>query len=207
MLKRIMAILGAIIVFATGAQAGTQIWNFDDDSVGAIAKGFGNESGVWKVLDDPTAPSSPHALAQMARSPGSTFNLALLGNQNLKDVDISVSMKAVAGNEDRGGGLVWRAKDSKNYYVVRYNPLEDNYRLYKVEKGKRTQLKNAEVKHSAGWHNLRATMKGDRIECYYDGRKVLEATDLTFQGAGRIGLWTKADSQSYFDDLTVIGGQ
>lgn len=205
--KKIVAILIVMIFFAMTAQAGTQVWNFDTDRVGEIAKGFSNESGEWKVTADPTAPSQPQVLAQMAKSSGSTFNLSLLGNENFKDVDISVAMKAVAGSEDRGGGLVWRAKDARNYYVARYNPLEDNYRLYKVEKGKREQLQSADIKHSEGWHNLHVTMKGDRIECFYDGKKYIETADPTFKGAGKIGLWTKADAQSYFDDFTVTSGQ
>jgi hypothetical protein len=207
MLRKISTILCSVIFFATAAQAGTQAWNFDADTAGAIAKGFSNESGKWEVMADATAPSQPNVLAQTARSSGSTFNLTLLLGNNYGDVDISVAMKAVAGSEDRGGGLVWRAKDTKNYYIVRYNPLEDNYRLYKVENGKREQMKSADIKHGEGWHNLRAVMKGDRIECYYDGRKYIEASDTTFKGPGRVGLWTKADAQSNFDDFTVISGE
>jgi hypothetical protein len=120
-----------------------------------------------------------------------------------EDLELSVKMKAIAGKEDRGGGLIWRAKDSKNYYVARFNPLEGNYRLYKVDKGKRTLLKSADVKQTDGWHTLTITMKGHFIQCDYDGKKVLEAKDSTFQSAGQIGLWTKADAQSHFDDLTV----
>src|SRR6185312_9085510 len=119
-----------------------------------------------------------------------------------KDVDLSVRLKAVAGETDQGGGLVWRAKDAQNYYLARYNPLEDNYRLYKVIDGKRTMFLNADIKHSAGWHDLRVTMNGKRIECYYDGKKYLEYEDESLPEAGRIGLWTKADAQSQFDDLT-----
>src|SRR6266567_2465356 len=79
---------------------------------------------------------------------------------NAKDVDVSVKMKAVAGETDQGGGLVWRARDAKNYYLARYNPLEDNYRLYKVVDGKRTLIQNADITHSGGWHTLRVTMSG-----------------------------------------------
>jgi hypothetical protein len=112
-------------------------------------------------------------------------------------------MKAVAGETDQGGGLVWRARDAKNYYLARYNPLEDNYRLYHVAGGKRTLIKNVDITHSEGWHTLRVTMTGDQIACYYDGKRYLEAKDATFPGAGKIGLWSKADAQSQFDDLTL----
>ena len=109
----------------------------------------------------------------------------------------------MAGKNDQGGGLVWRAKDAKNYYIARYNPLEDNFRVYKVEGGKRTMFENAKVPGDMEWHTLRITMKGSKITCYLDGKKHLEAEDSTFPEAGRIGLWSKADAQSYFDDLTV----
>jgi hypothetical protein len=142
----------------------------------------------------------------MAKSSASTFNLALLGNLQFKDVDVSVQMKSVAGRSDQGGGLVWRAMDAKNYYVVRYNPLEDNFRLYRVMKGTRSApLQDITIKHDGGWHKLRVIMSGDRIECYYDGKKYMDFRDATFKEAGKIGLWTKADAQTRFDDLTVSG--
>jgi len=205
--QRIALILSVMLLFAAAVHAGTLVWNFDSDKVGGIAKGFSNESGEWKVMADPTAPSRPHVLAQMSKSSGSTFNLTLLLSDNYEDVDISVTMKAVAGREDRGCGLVWRAKDAKNHYIARYNPLEDNYRLYKVENGKREQLKSVDIKHSEGWLDMRVIMKGDRIECYYDGKKYMEATDATFKQAGKVGLWTKADAQSYFNDFTIASDQ
>jgi hypothetical protein len=144
-------------------------------------------------------------LAQLAKNSSSTFNITLVSGMNYKNMDISVKMKAIAGLEDQGGGLVWRAKDTNNYYVVRHNPLESNYRLYKVEQGKRSQLQSADIKSNGGWHTLRVTMEEDRIRCFYDGKKVLDFKDSTFPGPGQIGLWTKADAQSHFDDLKVSG--
>jgi hypothetical protein len=175
-------------------------WTFDDDATGKIAKGFSNEVGEWTVV----ASDSGKALAQSAKNPNAVFNITLIGDTNAKDVDLSVRMKAVAGETDQGGGLVWRAKDARNYYLARYNPLEDNYRLYKVADGKRTLIQNADITHSGGWHTLRVTMAGDQIACYYDGKKYLESKDTTFPEAGKIGLWSKADAQSQFDDLTLI---
>ena len=116
---------------------------------------------------------------------------------------MSVKLKAVAGELDRGGGLVWRAKDGKNYYIARYNPLEDNFRVYKVQDGKRTQFQSAKAAGDDKWHTLRVTMVGTKIACYLDGQKRLEVEDATFPGPGMIGLWSKADAQSYFDDLAV----
>jgi 3-keto-disaccharide hydrolase len=204
MMRRIILAI-AMVLLATGviAQDGKKSWDFDGDKEGELAQGRINEVGDWKVVADPTAPSKPNVLAQLAKNSGSTFNLTLITGTNYKDVDISVKMKAVAGNEDQGGGLVWRAKDTKNYYVARYNPLENNYRVYKVEKGGRLTLQSADIKQSGDWHTLRATMMGDHIQCYYDGRRYLDVKDSTFSDAGKIGLWTKADAQTHFDDLTV----
>ncbi|MCF6150306.1 MAG: hypothetical protein E3K37_16860 [Candidatus Kuenenia sp.] len=178
-------------------------WHFDTDTVGKIAQGFTNEEGEWKVVADDTAFSAPNVLAQMARNSGSTFNMTLHDESYDKDGEVSVMMKSVSGEEDQGGGIVWRARDANNYYIARYNPLEDNYRVYKVVNGKRIQLQSARIKHSDGWHLLQVKMIGECIECYYDKKKYLEITDKTFQGPGKVGLWTKADAVTYFDDLVV----
>jgi hypothetical protein len=180
-------------------QDAKRTWTFDDDEAGVIAKGFTNEVGEWKVA----ASDSGKALAQYAKNPNSVFNVTLISDTNAKDVDLSVRMKAIAGEHDQGGGLVWRAKDAKNYYLARYNPLEDNYRFYHVVNGKRTLLQNVDIAHSDGWHTLRITMAGDQVTCYYDGKKYIEAKDSTLTESGKIGLWSKADAQSQFDDLTL----
>jgi hypothetical protein len=204
-MKRIILAIIVILVLtvAIRAEEGKRLWNFDADKPGSIAKGFTNEVGDWKVVVDLAAPSQPNGLAQFARNSGSTFNVTLVNDTSYKDIEVSVGMKAVAGREDQGGGLVWRARDAKNYYVVRYNPLEDNYNLYKVVQGRRSELKAVEIKHSDGWHTLMVSMKADHIECFYDGKKYIDAKDSTFKDAGKIGLWTKADAQSHFDDLTA----
>jgi hypothetical protein len=192
-------LVGTLTVPLLAGDDAKKTWTFDDDETGAIAKGFTNEVGEWKVA----ASDQGKALAQSAKNPNSVFNVTLISDTNAKDVDLSVRMKAIAGEHDQGGGLVWRAKDAKNYYLARYNPLEDNYRLYHVVGGKRTLLQNVDIAHSDGWHTLRVTMTGDQITCYYDGKKYLEAKDSTFPEAGKIGLWSKADAQSHFDDLVL----
>ena len=174
-------------------------WDFESDEPGKIAKGFINEVGQWEVAKD----GDNHVLYQKAKNDDSTFNVALVAGTSFKDIDLSVRLKAVAGEIDRGGGLVWRARDKSNYYISRYNPLEDNYRVYKVEDGKRTMFKGEKTPGDANWHTLRVTMVGTKITCYFDGKKYLEAEDATFAEAGMIGLWSKADAQSYFDKLTV----
>jgi hypothetical protein len=196
-----LTLVGVLAISLYAADDAKKIWTFDDDASGQIAKGFTNEVGQWSVV----ASDKGKALAQSAKNPNAVFNITLISDTNAKDVDLSVRMKAVAGETDQGGGLVWRAKDARNYYLARYNPLEDNYRVYKVVNGKRTLIQNADITHSDGWHTLRVTMSGDQITCYYDGKKYLETKDTIFPDAGKIGLWSKADAQSQFDDLTLTG--
>jgi hypothetical protein len=175
-------------------------WTFDDDAVGAIAKGFTNEVGEWKVVSTPEG----NVLAQTAKNADPVFNVTLISDTNAKDVDLSVRMKAVAGESDQGGGLVWRANDAKNYYVARNNPLRaGSYNVYKVVDGKRSMLKGVPLQRTEGWHTLRVVMTGDHIECYHDGKKYLDVHDSTFPEAGKIGLWSKSDAQSQFDDLKL----
>jgi hypothetical protein len=195
----LMLIAALISGMSLAAEATKNTWDFEKDEPGTIAKGFTNEVGRWVVAKE----GDNHVLHQQAKNDDATFNVALVQGTSYKDLDLSVKLKAVAGETDRGGGLVWRAKDSKNYYIARYNPLEDNYRVYKVEGGKRTMFKGEKVPGDEKWHTLRVTMAGPKITCYLDGKQYLEAEDATFPGAGMIGLWSKADAQSYFDELTV----
>jgi hypothetical protein len=117
-----------------------------------------------------------------------------------------VRSRGVAGREDQGGGPVWRYQDTKNYYIARQNNLEDNYRVYKVVDGRRIQLGTADVTARTGtWHELKVTMADDHIECFFDGKKYLDVKDDTFKKAGKVGLWTKADAQTRFDDFVVEG--
>jgi hypothetical protein len=191
-------VLGSTILTAAGP-AEKRTWTFETDEPGKIARGFTNEVGQWEVARD----GDNKVLYQKAKNEDAVFNVTLVEGTSYKDVDLSVRLKAVAGEIDRGGGLVWRAKDKNNYYIARYNPLEDNFRVYKVENGKRSQFKTAKVPGDEKWHTLRVTMTGSKIVCYLDGNKHLEADDPTFPGPGKIGLWSKADAQSYFDDLTI----
>jgi hypothetical protein len=210
-------------VLAVLVLAGTALWaaeakerniRFTKDEVGKVPKGWKaektgkGEGSVWKVVADDTAPSKTgYALAQTAESPGNVFNICVLEDNEHKDVELSVTFKAVAGNRDQGGGFVWRYQDNNNYYICRMNPLEDNYRFYKVVGGKRTELETKEgLKVPVNtWHTLTAKMAGDHVECYLDGEKQLDGKDSTFKGVGKVGLWTKADAQSHFDDFKVRG--
>ena len=187
-------------------------YNFDSDAVGAMPAKFHSArtgkgaEGKWVVMADPTAPSKPNVVAQTSTDTTDyRFPLLIADEGSFKDLELSVKFKAVSGEVDRAGGMAFRLKDANNYYIVRANALEDNYRLYHVVAGNRRQFAGANFKVTSGeWHELRVECVGNKIICYYDGAKKIEATDDTFKDAGKVGLWTKADSVTYFDDLKVV---
>jgi hypothetical protein len=133
------------------------------------------------------------------------FNLCWTRDIAFEDGEIEVKVRANTGKEDQGGGVIWRARDANNYYIARYNPLENNFRIYYVENGSRKQLASAgRVGIPAGeWFTLKIIQHGDKIEGYLNGKKYLEVSDNTFTGPGGVGFWTKADAASSFDDLRV----
>jgi len=193
---------------AAGAQFA---YNFDSDAAGQIPAHFhaaltgGGPPPSWAVQADAAAPSQPNVVAQTSTDKTDyRFPLLIADEGSFRDLDISVKFKAVSGSVDRAGGLVFRLKDANNYYIVRANALEDNYRLYHVVGGRRVQFAGANFKVTSGvWHELRVEVVGNKFICYYDGGKKIEATDDTFKDAGKVGLWTKADSVTYFDDLKI----
>ncbi len=128
-LRYVLSLLVAGIAgMAHAAEEAKKVWDFETDVTGQIAKGFTNEVGQWEVAKD----GDNRVLYQKAKNEDATFNVVLAAGTSYKDLDLSVKLKAVAGDIDRGGGVVWRAKDKNNYYICRYNPLEDNFRVYKV---------------------------------------------------------------------------
>jgi hypothetical protein len=194
----VVTLLAGLTAYAGDEEKKT--WTFDKDTPGAVPKGFSPAVGEWSVV----SAAEGNVLAQSASNANPVFNVVLVDDTHAKDVDLTVKIKAVAGERDQGGGLVWRAKDAKNYYIARYNHLEDNYRVYKVVDGTRSApFQNADIKHHDGWTTIRVTMKGDHIQCFYDGKKYLDVRDPTFTGPGKIGLWSKADARSQFDQLTL----
>jgi hypothetical protein len=121
-----------------------------------------------------------------------------------RDFSASVKIKAISGVEDQGGGLIWRYKDRNNYYIARYNPLENNFRLYRIVNGVRKQLESTDGDIKQGeWFTLAIQMKGNKITCTLNGKTMIESTDKTFESAGLIGFWTKADAVTHFDDLKI----
>jgi hypothetical protein len=200
--------------------AQTTTVNFDQDKEGAppanttTALTGRGKPGKWTVMKDDTAPSKGNVLAQTDADPtGYRFPVIVFDTITAKDADISVKTKAISGKGDQGGGIVWRYKDKDNYYIVRANALEDNVVLYKVQNGKREDLplkgagrtygKKTKVP-SGQWNTLRVTAKANLFTVYLNGAKLYEVEDGTFTEAGKVGLWTKADSVIHFDDLQVI---
>jgi hypothetical protein len=186
-------------------------YNFDSASLGNLPSNFtsartgGGDMGSWAILADNTAPSKPNVLAQTSTdSTDYRFPIAVLNDGVFKDLELSVKFKPVNGSVDQAGGLVFRYRDENNYYVVRANALENNYRLYHVVNGRRQQFADANITVTPKqWHELKIVCVGNQITCFFDGKQEIQATDGTFKEAGKIGVWTKADSVTYFDDLSV----
>lgn len=187
------------LALALGAAGPAANRTFESDGVGKPAVGFRTEVGRWEVVQD----GANRVLAQLAENGDRVFNLALVEGASYQDVDVSIRVKPRSGRIDQGGGVVWRAKDKDNYYIARLNPLEDNLRVYKVEDGRRTQLDHADAPGKRDWRTIRITMRDREITGWLDGVKLLVAEDSTFPDAGRIGVWSKSDARTYFDDLTA----
>ena len=191
-------------------EKGETVFRFDSAVPGKLPAGWSNQKtgrgglGSWSVLADSTAPSMPNVLAQTSKeNPGYHFNLAVAEQTNFPDLEIELKFKAMDGQEDQGGGPVWRYQDADNYYICRANPLESNYRVYKVVDGNRKQLQSVNVEIPSNvWHTLKVKNVGNHIQCWYDGVLYLDLTDDTFT-SGKVGLWTKADAVTYFDDFEI----
>ncbi len=208
----VVVVLTTVIRGATAlAQSGNRTWNFDQDPVGKLPTNFTSALtgrgaiGQWEVMKDDSAPSPPNVLAQTSTDGTDyRFPLAIAENTDYKDLALSVRFKPVSGKVDQAGGLVFRLKDKDNYYIVRANALEHNFRLYHVVKGRRVQFAGVNLKVASNrWHEIKIEVRGDEFKCFYDGQLRFTAKDDTFKDAGKIGLWTKADSVTYFDDLRV----
>lgn len=201
----------AVLTLALAARAEEVLVHFDTSPGGtppadfSVALTGGGGPVSWVITDDPTAPSAGKVLAQTsADRTDYRFPLCIYEPLTATDVEVAVQFKAVAGRVDQAAGLVVRFKDKDNYYITRANALENNVRLYKVVKGERKQFAGANVKVSAGdWHRLKLAVQGAHFKVFFDEKLVFEATDATFTDAGKVGLWTKADSVTYFDNLSI----
>lgn len=207
-------VIGTLLLAVGGsatAQGQEERREFQRDPVGGVPSGFsfartgGGRPGKWTIRVDPSAPDGDRVLAQVdADDTDYRFPIAVADAPVLKDVRAEVRCKQVSGRTDEACGLVFRYLDQDNYYVARANALEDNVRLYRVVRGDRQQLGgwNGKVAGQV-WHRLGIEARGDHLRVSFDGQPVIEATDGTFRGAGKVGVWTKADSITYFDGLTV----
>jgi hypothetical protein len=179
---------------------------FSAATVGSLPAGWSaektgtGEGSVWKMREDATGPSGNKVLTQTSSAgPSHLFNLCIADEPRLTDLDLTVSLKALTGKIDQGGGPVWRYQDANNYYIARVNPLEGNFRLYKVIGGKRTQLATADIDAQPDeWHTIRIIHTGSRIACSLNGQMLLQVTDDAISRPGRIGFWTKADAVTAF---------
>jgi hypothetical protein len=193
----------ATIFAATAASAETI--NFDADPPGALPPGWqqgvtGKGNPQWAVRPDQSAPSKPNVLQQ---SGSGTFPWCVLPKAAVENGFVEVRFKALSGKEDRAGGIVWRWKNGDNYYVARANALEDNVSLYYTEKGRRITIKYVDAPVPPNvWHTLRVEFSGKRIKVVLNGKTYIDLEDGHIGGAGAVGLWTKADSVTAFDDFS-----
>ncbi|MBI5725990.1 MAG: hypothetical protein HZA50_18670 [Planctomycetes bacterium] len=194
----------------SGNPGSEKVIGFSQFDIGKTPPGFaaaltgGGGAASWVVQEDPTAPSGKRILAQTS---GDTtdyrFPICVYDGVSARDVEASVQFKSVSGKVDEAGGVIVRYRDKDNYYVVRANALEDNVRLYKVANGRRSEITGITTKVSPNlWHKLALSAKGTHFVVSFDD-KWFEADDGTFQDAGKVGLWTKADSVTYFDNLKI----
>jgi hypothetical protein len=186
---------------------------FDKDGVGSVPSGWQVGSttpaaadATWAVRADADAPSKPNVLALTAvnHSSQDTYNLCWTSKIGFRDGTIEVAVKPGDGEIDQGGGVIWRVQGPNDYYLCRYNPLESNFRVYVVKGGARTQLDTALAgKDTGGWHRIRIEHSGKHIHCTLNGADVLDVEDDALPGVGGVGLWTKADARTAFDDLRI----
>jgi hypothetical protein len=198
-----------------------EVIHFDRDSVGSIPPGWSiamTHTGAqprWEIRRDDSAPHPPFVLAQVSRDDtAGRFPLAIWDGTILRDGDVSVAFRTVSGKVDQAAGIVWRYQDPDNYYVVRANALENNVVLYKVEKGVRLSIapkglpsRAYGVKHTipvGRWNTLRVVFKDTLFAVFFDGERLFDIEDSTIRQAGKTGVWTKADSETYFNEFTIV---
>ena len=200
-----------ILILVTSLFAGTAMAEtngFDQDTIGSIPAGWtcgvtGRGSPKWTVETDATAPSKPNVLKQ---SGSGTFPWCARTGVAIADGFVEVKFKPLQGSEDRAGGVIWRWKDGNNYYVARANALENNVSLYHTTRGSRHTLKYVDAPVRVNeWHTLRVEFSGTHIKVSLDGKRYIDVEDSHIAGAGAVGVWTKADSVTAFDDFSWDG--
>ena len=200
-----------LLAFGLAAAPGRVI-TFDNEQLGqtpsqwTVAMTNHGRAPRWEIVKDLTAATQPYVFAQVSADPvRDRFPLAIFNDATFRDGDISVRIKPVSGREVQAGGIVWRYRDPNNYYLARANALEKNVQVFKVENGQRVPL-GAGVRHeipSNAWSILKVNARGNRFQVYIDHRRILQGWDNTFLTGGKVGLWTVADSVTYFDEFRV----
>jgi hypothetical protein len=219
-MKRFAGLLLLLSAAVTAQTPSRRVIDFESDKAGRAPGGFlfgltgAGRPGAWSVRRDDASPERGNVLAQTdADSTSYRFPVAVFNDVSTADLDMSVRFRPVSGRVDQAAGLVWRYRDANNYYIVRANALEGNVVLYKVENGKRTDLpvkgsgrtygKKAPVPTNT-WSQLGVSVRGPLFTVSINGQGLYDVEDTTFTTAGKVGLWTKADSVTYFDDLTIV---
>lgn len=193
-----------LVVAMLIAAGATETANFDKAEAGKPPSGWtatqtGSGRAQWTVVGDSSAPSQPNVLKQSGQA---TFPICIKDDTSLKDGFVEVKFKALSGKEDQAGGLVWRAKDPNNYYVARANALENNVTIYHTINGRRTEAKRTRMTVATNqWHTLRVEFVANHFVVQLNGKEALAWDDETFKEAGKVGVWTKADSVTLFDDF------
>ena len=213
-------ILCSLLVLDSLALA--EVIRFEADKPGTLPRGWSvamtHDGGAprWEIVQDESAPSPPYVLAQLSQDrTAGRFPLAIWDRVAILNGSVSVAFKTVDGAVDQAAGIVWRYQDPNNYYIVRANALENNVVLYKVENGVRLSIapkglpsRSYGVKHDiprGQWNTLRIDFHGGSFVVFFNSEKLFETEDQTFAKPGKTGLWTKADSVTYFDEFTVTG--
>jgi len=207
----LVAGLGAAV-----AQPQTDVWPVETFEIGSLPAGWavpGKEEDApdWHLIQNPDAPDGKPVLAMLRPAKtglfgwfGSGFNVVIDPSADFLNGTISVHFKSVSGSSDQGGGIMWRVQDAENYYVARFNPLEDNFRFYTVRNGSRSELASARMKlDPQSWHKMTISQSGATFRGYLDGKLLLEYADGTFSAPGGVGLWTKSDAVTLFDDFRI----
>ncbi len=210
-----LSTFGLLTTLLTGLAVAETV-TFDDLKTGAPPPGWtatktGSGTARWAVVADASAPSKPNVLQQSGEA---TYPVCYKNSTSLKDGFVEVKFKPISGKEDQAGGVIWRCQDADNYYIARANATEDNVVLYKTVKGKRSALDIVGRKGGYGvnekvasgkWHTLRVEFAGNNFKLLFDGKHLFDVEDTTFIEAGMVGVWTKADSVTLFDDFSYGG--
>jgi len=197
-----------LALFVGVSMGSAETISFDDAKPGQPPPGWmatqtGKGKAIWTIEKDDSAPSKPNVLKQSGEA---AYPVCIKEDASLKDGFLEVKFKAISGKEDQAGGVIWRCKDANNYYIARANGLEDNVTIYHTINGKRTEKKRVKVKVASNqWHTLRVDFQANQFKVSFKGKPVLEWQDDTFKDAGKVGLWTKADSVTAFDDFSFGG--